>query len=49
MKTSHHRWVILGVATFTQAAAAFFVQGIGAMSVHLQRDLELQHHSAGRQ
>ncbi|MDR8409822.1 MFS transporter [Nonomuraea sp. 3-1Str] len=41
VKTSQYRWVILGVATFTQAAAAFFVQGIGAMSVHLQRDLEL--------
>lgn len=36
-----YRWVVLGVATFTQAAAAFFVQGIGAMSVHLQRDLDL--------
>ncbi|YCK34237.1 MFS transporter [Actinomadura sp. ATCC 39365] len=31
----------MGVATFTQAAAAFFVQGVGAMSVHLQRDLKL--------
>ncbi|GII71180.1 MFS transporter [Sphaerisporangium melleum] len=41
MKTSRYRWVILGVATFTQAAAAFFVQGIGAMSIHLRRDLEL--------
>ncbi|GII76639.1 MFS transporter [Sphaerisporangium rufum] len=41
MTTSRYRWVILGIATFTQAAAAFFVQGIGAMSVHLQRDLEL--------
>jgi len=41
VKTSQYRWVILGVATFTQAAAAFFVQGIGAMSVHLQQDLEL--------
>ncbi|MFI6511572.1 MFS transporter [Streptosporangium sp. NPDC050855] len=41
MKTSRYRWVVLGVATFTQAAAAFFVQGIGAMSVHLQRDLGL--------
>ncbi|WP_169807292.1 MFS transporter [Herbidospora cretacea] len=36
---TRYRWVVLGVATFTQAAAAFFVQGIGAMSVHLQRDL----------
>ncbi|GGL16516.1 MFS transporter [Sphaerisporangium melleum] len=41
VKTSRYRWVILGVATFTQAAAAFFVQGIGAMSIHLRRDLEL--------
>ncbi|MGW2161080.1 MFS transporter [Nonomuraea sp. NPDC001699] len=41
MRTSRYRWVILAVATFTQATAAFFVQGIGAMSVHLRRDLEL--------
>ncbi|MFF4194458.1 MFS transporter [Nonomuraea sp. NPDC001831] len=41
MRASRYRWIILGVATFTQAAAAFFVQGIGAMSVHLQRDLRL--------
>lgn len=36
-----YRWVVLGVATFTQAASGFFVQGIGAMSVHLERDLGL--------
>ncbi|GGO37748.1 MFS transporter [Streptomyces lasiicapitis] len=36
-----YRWVVLGIATFTQAAAGFFVQGIGAMGVHLQRDLAL--------
>ncbi|MEV4373808.1 MFS transporter [Nonomuraea sp. NPDC049637] len=41
MRTSRYRWIILGIATFTQATAAFFVQGIGAMSVHLQRDLRL--------
>ncbi|MEU4835154.1 MFS transporter [Streptosporangium sp. NPDC023615] len=42
---AHHawryRWVVLAVATFTQAASGFFVQGIGAMGVHLQRDLNL--------
>ncbi|WP_242614252.1 MFS transporter [Actinomadura roseirufa] len=36
-----YRWIILGVATFTQAASGFFVQGIGAMGVHLERDLDL--------
>ncbi|MFI6176432.1 MFS transporter [Nonomuraea sp. NPDC051191] len=41
MRASRYRWVILAVATLSQATAAFFVQGIGAMSVHLQRDLEL--------
>lgn len=41
VRTSRYRWIILGIATFTQAAAAFFVQGIGAMSIHLQRDLRL--------
>jgi predicted MFS family arabinose efflux permease len=39
--TGRYRWVILGVATFTQAASGFFVQGIGAMGIHLQRDLSL--------
>jgi sugar phosphate permease len=33
------RWTILAVATFTQAAAAFFAQGIGALGVQLQNDL----------
>src|SRR4051794_36244871 len=36
-----YRWVVLGVATFTQAAAGFLVQGIGALGVQLQRDLGL--------
>ncbi|MGW5860789.1 MFS transporter [Streptomyces sp. NPDC055239] len=36
-----YRWVVLGIATFTQAASGFFVQGIGAMGIHLQRDLHL--------
>ncbi|GLW66274.1 MFS transporter [Actinomadura rubrobrunea] len=36
-----YRWVILGVATFTQAASGFFMQGIGALGVHLQRGLDL--------
>ncbi|MFI5772159.1 MFS transporter [Streptomyces sp. NPDC051658] len=38
---SHYRWIVLGIATFTQAASGFFVQGIGAMGIHLQRDLDL--------
>ncbi|GAA3139567.1 MFS transporter [Nonomuraea roseoviolacea subsp. carminata] len=38
---ARYRWVVLGVATFTQAASGFFVQGIGAMGVHLQRDLHV--------
>ncbi|TYK52822.1 MFS transporter [Actinomadura decatromicini] len=40
-QTPRYRWTILGVATFAQAASGFFVQGIGAMGVHLQRDLHL--------
>lgn len=35
------RWVVLGAATFTQAASAFFVQGIGALGVQLRVDLGL--------
>nr|BFE81215.1 hypothetical protein GCM10020093_038160 [Planobispora longispora] len=41
LRTRRYRWVILGVATLTQATSGFFVQGIGAMSAHLQRDLHL--------
>lgn len=36
-----YRWTVLGIATFTQAAAGFFVQGIGSLGLHLQRDLHL--------
>ncbi|WP_328958888.1 MFS transporter [Kitasatospora purpeofusca] len=36
-----YRWTVLGVATFTQAASCFFVQGIGAMAVPLQKALDL--------
>ncbi|MFD0344819.1 MFS transporter [Streptomyces sp. NPDC127117] len=39
--TRPFRWVVLGIATFTQAASGFFVQGIGAMGIHLQHQLEL--------
>ncbi|MGK5683577.1 MFS transporter [Actinoplanes sp. URMC 104] len=41
MRSERFRWVVLAVATFTQAAAGFFVQGIGALGVQLQRDLGL--------
>lgn len=36
-----YRWAVLGIATFTQAAAGFFVQGIGALGIPLQRALDL--------
>jgi sugar phosphate permease len=36
-----YRWTVLAIATFLQATSGFFVQGIGAMSVRLQRDLSL--------
>ncbi|MEV7027040.1 MFS transporter, partial [Kitasatospora sp. NPDC093558] len=36
-----YRWVVLGVATFTQAATCFFVQGIGALSLVLRHALGL--------
>lgn len=35
------RWVVLGVATIAQATACFLVQGLGALSSHLQASLEL--------
>ncbi|WP_037837757.1 MFS transporter [Streptomyces sp. NRRL S-337] len=40
-RAGRYRWIVLGIATFTQAASAFFVQGIGAMGIDLQRDLHL--------
>ncbi|MEU6625126.1 MFS transporter [Streptomyces litmocidini] len=36
-----YRWIVLGVATFTQAASGFFVGGVGALGVHLQGALDL--------
>ncbi|MET8991092.1 MFS transporter [Nonomuraea wenchangensis] len=40
-EAGRYRWVVLAAATFTQAASGFFVQGIGAMGVHLRDDLDL--------
>src|ERR1044072_8625242 len=36
-----YRWIVLGIATFTQAASGFFVGGIGALGVHFQSALDL--------
>ncbi|MFD8483057.1 MFS transporter [Kitasatospora sp. NPDC059673] len=36
-----YRWVVLGIATFTQAASGFFVGGIGALGVQLETALGL--------
>ncbi|SDH90733.1 Sugar phosphate permease [Sinosporangium album] len=36
-----YRWIVLGIATFTQAASGFFVGGLGALGVHLQSALSL--------
>ncbi|MFJ6380874.1 MFS transporter [Kitasatospora sp. NPDC092039] len=36
-----YRWTVLGIATFAQATSCFFVQGIGAMAVDLQRSLDI--------
>ncbi|GII62224.1 MFS transporter [Sphaerisporangium krabiense] len=38
---SGYRWIVLGIATFAQAASGFFMQGIGAIGIYLQRDLRL--------
>src|SRR3954470_10406797 len=40
-RTPGYRWVVLGVATFAQAASCFFIQGIGALSLDLRADLGL--------
>lgn len=36
-----YRWVVLAIATFAQACACFFVQGLGSITVYLQRDMHL--------
>ncbi|MFI6875617.1 MFS transporter [Streptomyces sp. NPDC050400] len=36
-----YRWIVLGIATFTQAASGFLVGGLGALGVHLQSALDL--------
>ncbi|MET9221538.1 MFS transporter [Streptomyces sp. NPDC003300] len=41
VRSDSYRWVVLAIATFTQACACFFVQGIGSITVVLQRDLHL--------
>ncbi|WP_194814212.1 MFS transporter [Nocardia sp. XZ_19_385] len=40
-QASSYRWVILLIATVTQAGACFFVQGIGAIGGYIQNDLHL--------
>lgn len=39
--TTRYRWTVLAVATFTQAASGFFVQGIGATGIVLRQELGL--------
>jgi len=39
--TPSYRWVVLGIATFTQATSCFFVQGIGALSLVFRHTLGL--------
>lgn len=36
-----YRWAVLGIATFTQAATCFFVQGVGSLGPALQSGLDL--------
>ncbi|MFI6156020.1 MFS transporter [Kitasatospora sp. NPDC051170] len=36
-----YRWAVLGIATFTQAASCFFVQGVGSLGPALQSGLDL--------
>jgi len=38
---TRYRWTVLAVATFTQSASGFFVQGIGAMGIVLRHELDL--------
>lgn len=38
---SQYRWVILAVATFAQASACFFVQGLGSIALTLKSEMNL--------
>ncbi|WP_327286754.1 MFS transporter [Streptomyces sp. NBC_01198] len=40
-RRSGYRWVVLVIATFAQACACFFVQGLGSITVYLQREMHL--------
>ncbi|MCU1717141.1 MFS transporter [Pseudomonas sp. 5P_3.1_Bac2] len=44
---SGYRWVVLFIATLAQASACFFVQGIGAIALFVQQDLQLSNLQIG--
>lgn len=49
VRVSNHpyRWVILVAATFAQACACFFVQGFGAIALHVQSEMNLSNWQIG--
>lgn len=40
-KSNNYKWVILGVATISQAAASFFMQGIGPLAGYFKQNFDL--------
>lgn len=45
--TKEYRWVILAVATLAQACACFFVQGFGAIAIHVKTEMALSNWQIG--
>lgn len=47
IKNNSYKWIILFVATITQASACFFVQGIGPLAEFFKQDLSLNNSQIG--
>ena len=45
--TKEYRWVILAIATLAQACACFFVQGFGAIAIHVKNEMSLSNWQIG--
>lgn len=44
---NHYKWAVLFIATLAQAAACFFVQGIGPLAGYFEKDLNLTNSQIG--
>ncbi|GAA4662923.1 MFS transporter [Bartonella pachyuromydis] len=47
IEKNYYRWIVLFVATITQASACFFVQGIGPLAEFFKKDFSLSDSQIG--